>query len=40
MKSQCKAERNQDDNKIKNINKTEVFALLFVSMKQKLFFFK
>jgi hypothetical protein len=38
MKSQCKAERNEDDDKIKNINETKVFALAFVSMRQKLFF--
>lgn len=41
MKSQCKTERNEDeddDDKIKNINKNKMFALEFVSMKEKLFF--
>lgn len=40
MTSQCKTERNEDDDddKNKNINKTKVFALAFVSMKEKLSF--
>lgn len=38
MKSQCKTEKNEDYETIKNINKTEVFAVAFVSMKEKLFF--